>query len=169
MTYLLLVVVIIIFGVSGFFLMKRIDCFLERNRKEQVKLLESSEHYLRIGVSNPYVIDSCSEAVEKCGKKFPDFEVLFYSGTEEELVKAFFAHKLDLLFLAEKSVAKMEDDCCSKEIELSCVSTIMSDAGLTVEFVGEKKNRLKSFWKPDHKNQVIAEFLKCLDEISHYV
>ena len=50
MTYLLLVVVIIIFGVLGFFLMKRIDCFLEKNRKEQVKLLESSERYLRIGV-----------------------------------------------------------------------------------------------------------------------
>ena len=48
MTYLLLIVVIIIFGVLGFFLMKRIDCFLEKNRKEQVKLLESSERYLRI-------------------------------------------------------------------------------------------------------------------------
>lgn len=31
MTYLLLVVVIIIFGVLGFFLMKRIDCFLYKN------------------------------------------------------------------------------------------------------------------------------------------
>lgn len=169
MTYLLLIVVIIIFGVLGFFLMKRIDCFLEKNRKEQVKLLESSERYLRIGVSNPYVIDSCSDAVEKCGKKFPDFEVLFYSGTEEELLKAFLANRLDLLFLPEKSAVKMDDDYCSKEIELSCVSTIMSDAGLTVEFVGEKKNKLKSFWKQDHKKQVIVELLKCLDEISHYV
>lgn len=101
--------------------------------------------------------------------KFPDFEVLFYSGTEEELLKAFLANRLDLLFLPEKSAVKMDDDYCSKEIELSCVSTIMSDAGLTVEFVGEKKNKLKSFWKQDHKKQVIVEFLKCLDEISHYV
>ena len=88
MTDFLLAVVIIIFGVLGFFLMKRIDRFLESSRKEQVKLLESSEHYLRIGTSNPYVIDCCSEAFEKCEKKFPHFEVLFYSGTEEKLMEA---------------------------------------------------------------------------------
>ena len=79
------------------------------------------------------------------------------------------AHKLDLVFLPENSVVKMDTDCRSKAIELSCASTIMSEASVTVELVGEKKSRLKAFWERDHKEQVIVEFLKCLDEISHYI
>lgn len=142
MTDFLLTVVIIIFGVLGFFLMKRIDRFLESSRKEQVKLLESSEHYLRIGTSNPYVIDCCSEA--------------------------FLAHKLDLLLLSENSVVKM-DGCCLKEIELPCTSTMMSGSSLTVELVGEKQSKLTAFWKQDNKSQLITEFLKYSDEISHYI
>ncbi|SCH81194.1 Uncharacterised protein [uncultured Clostridium sp.] len=169
MTDFLLAVVIIIFGVLGFFLMKRVDRFLENSRKEQVKLLESSERYLRIGTANPYVIDACAEAFEKCEKKFPNSEVQFYSGIEEKLIEALMAHKLDLVFLPENSVVKMDTDCRSKAIELSCASTIMSEASVTVELVGEKKSRLKAFWERDHKEQVIVEFLKCLDEISHYI
>ena len=168
MTDFLLAVVIIIFGVLGFFLMKRIDRFLESSRKEQVKLLESSEHYLGIGTSNPYVIDCCSEAFEKCEKKFPHFEVLFYSGTEEKLMEAFLAHKLDLLLLSENSVVKM-DGYCLKEIELPCTSTMMSGSSLTVELVGEKQSKLTAFWKQDNKSQLITEFLKYSDEISHYI
>lgn len=148
--------------------MKRIDRFLESSRKEQVKLLESSEHYLRIGTSNPYVIDCCSEAFEKCEKKFPHFEVLFYSGTEEKLMEAFLAHKLDLLLLSGNSVVKM-DGYCLKEIELSCTSTMMSGSSLTVELVGEKQSKLTAFWKQDNKSQLITEFLKYSDEISHYI
>lgn len=101
-------------------------------------------------------------------EKFPHFEVLFYSGTEEKLMEAFLAHKLDLLLLSENSVVKM-DGYCLKEIELPCTSTMMSGSSLTVELVGEKQSKLTAFWKQDNKSQLITEFLKYSDEISHYI
>ena len=44
----------------GWYLMGKLDAFLESNRQDQIALLSSSENILRIGFSDPFVADSLS-------------------------------------------------------------------------------------------------------------
>ena len=88
----------------GWYLMGKLDAFLESNRQDQIALLSSSENILRIGFSDPFVADSLSGVLEKYSRIHPSVSAFFFSGTETELMREFCSHKLDMIFLPEKVI-----------------------------------------------------------------
>lgn len=87
----------------GWYLMGKLDAFLESNRQDQIALLSASENILQIGFFDPLVADSLSGVLEKYSKIHPSVSASLFSGTETELMREFSLHKLDMIFLPENA------------------------------------------------------------------
>ena len=98
---LLLIVAVAAVFAFGWYLMGKLDAFLESIRQDQIALLSASENILRIGFFDPLVADSLSGVLEKYSKIHPSVSASLSSGTEAELMREFCSHKLDMIFLPE--------------------------------------------------------------------
>ena len=68
--------------IFGYFLMKKLDVFLENNWNRQETALTYGENSLRIGFSNPLMAGSLSDVLETYGKQHPDVSIHIFSGEE---------------------------------------------------------------------------------------
>ena len=89
--------------IFGYFLMKKLDVFLENNWNEQETALTYSENSLRIGFSNPLMAGGLSDVFETYGEQHPDVSVYIFSGEESELCRELETHKLDIIFLPKNT------------------------------------------------------------------
>ena len=83
--------------ILGYFLMNKLDVFLENNWNRQATALTYGKNSLRIGFSNPLM------AGETYGKQHPDVSIHIFSGEESELCRELETHKLDIIFLPENT------------------------------------------------------------------
>ena len=84
--------------IFGYFLMNKLDAFLENNWNEQENALAYGENSLRIGFSNPFMAGGLSDVLETYGKQHPDVSIHIFSGEESELCRELETHKLDIIF-----------------------------------------------------------------------
>lgn len=82
----------------GYFLMNKLDVFLEDNWNRQETALTYGENSLRIGFSNPLMAGGLADAFETYGKQHPDVSIHIFSGEESELCRELETHKLDIIF-----------------------------------------------------------------------
>ena len=79
--------------IFGYFLMNKLDAFLENNWNEQENALAYGENSLRIGFSNPFMASGLSDVLETYGKQHPDVSIHIFSGEESELCRELETHK----------------------------------------------------------------------------
>ena len=89
--------------IFGYFMVKKLDAFLENNRNEQENALTYGENSLRIGFSNPLMAGGLSDVFETYGEQHPDVSVYIFSGEESELCRELETHKLDIIFLPKNT------------------------------------------------------------------
>ena len=143
---LLIVAVAAVFA-FGWYLMGKLDAFLESNRQDQATLLSTSENNLRIGFFDPLVADSLTSGLETYSKIYPSVSVSLFSGTEAELTREFFSHKLDMIFLPEN--VSIPDKIRSQvdEISLEHMPVVMQYGGLQIEPITEGRIQQKVVWE----------------------
>ena len=83
--------------IFGYFLMNKLDVFLENNWNRQETALTYGENSLRIGFSNPFMAGGLADAFETYGKQHPDVSIHIFSGEESELCRELEIHKLDII------------------------------------------------------------------------
>ena len=120
--------------IFGYFLMKKLDVFLENNWNEQETALTYSENSLRIGFSNPLMAGGLADAFETYGKQHPDVSIHIFSGEESELCRELETHKLDIIFLPENTDISKKPHYNSRMVLLSCTPVVMEYADLPAIF-----------------------------------
>lgn len=133
---LLLVAAVAAMFLFGWFLMKRLDCFLEKNHQAQTLLLESGKDTLRIGFSNPSIADSISDVLERYSKRCSGISVYLFHGTEHELIKQLFHSK----------------------------SVMMKYGGLPIESIAKGHIMQKVLWSEETKTAFVDCFVECLKD-----
>jgi len=145
----------------GFFVVKKLDCFLENSRKSEDLLITANKNSLKIGFSNPLVADCLSEVLEKYSKMKPEISVFLFSGTEEELNREFSTQRLDVIFLPVSAVSeKMCDNI--REVQLSYTPVIMKYSGLPIEPITEECMSYHVLWSGFKDEPAISSFIECL-------
>ena len=95
------VVLIIIFAAAviafGYFLMNRLDCFLEEN-KRRISAGKGREPSggLRIAFENPVIAHAVSRSLEALSEKHPDEPLYFFTGSAEQIHNALKTNCIDL-------------------------------------------------------------------------
>lgn len=103
--FLLLVPILAVF-IFGWFLMKKLDAFLNENRKVQAGQLE---------------------------RDTPEFSVFLFHGDEEDLLEKLALHKLDIVFLPEQVDIPTDKEYNRKKVILESNLVLMKYGGLPIE------------------------------------
>ena len=92
--------------VSGYFMMKKLDIFLEDNRR----LIDSeiAENSLFIAFDNPMILDCVMPLFEKFSKANPNCQLHFLSGNTEDIYDKLNKNRIDFGFI--ENTASANDD-----------------------------------------------------------
>lgn len=111
--FALLIVVLVVF-IYGYFLMEKLDRFLEENQSQ--KLISGSK--LRIGFETPVIIDSIADLLEQFPSEYPNYELNLFYGSVSEIINGIENNKLDFGFIIESSNDILKDEYCSLSLQI---------------------------------------------------
>lgn len=161
--FLLLVSVLAIF-IFGWFLMKKLDDFLDENRKVQKEQLEKGGNALRIGFANPLVADSISDVLEQYSRLYPEFSVRLFHGNAEDLLKKVALNKLDIIFLPEQVDIPSDKDYNRKKVMLTSTPVIMKYGGLPIEPIVDGNVLQNIVWIEKNKASAVECFIEYVQD-----
>ena len=141
--------------IFGYFLMNKLDAFLENNWNEQENALAYGENSLRIGFSNPLMAGGLADAFETYGKQHPDVSIYIFSGEESELCRELETHKLDIIFLPENTDISEKTHYNARMVLFHCAPVAMEYADLPIEPITQNQITQKALWGNSKKSPVI--------------
>ncbi len=159
--FLLLLAVAATF-VFGYFIVKRVDLFLECNQKTEGLLLTADRNSLKIGFSNPFVADGLSDVLEKYWKMKPEISLILFSGTEDELNREFSDRRLDVIFLPVSAAVPEKTRDNTREVLLSCMPVFMKYGGLPIEPITKECIPYHVLWLELKEEAAASSFVECL-------
>lgn len=152
--------------IFGYFMVKKLDAFLENNWNEQEHALIHGENSLKIGFSNPLMADSLSDVLETYGKQHPDVFIHIFSGEDSELCRELETHELDIIFLPENTDISEKTHYNARMVLLRCAPAVMEYADLPIEPITQNQITQKVLWRNSEKSPVIDFFIGCLNTFS---
>lgn len=152
--------------IFGYFLMNKLDVFLENNWNRQETALTYSENSLRIGFSNPLMAGGLADAFETYGKQHLDVSIHIFSGEESELCRELETHKLDIIFLPENTDISEKTHYNARMVLLRCAPAVMEYADLPIEPITQNQITQIALWRDSKKSPVVDFFFGCLNKFA---
>ena len=142
--FVLLIVVLLAF-IYGYFLMEKLDKFLKENQSQ--KLISDSN--LRIGFETPAIIDSIADLLEQFSSEYPNYELNLFYGSVSEIINGLGNNKLDFGFIIENSNDILKDEYCSLSLQIkqSIITPVFID--ITVHPINTIEKPVRVIWKND--------------------
>lgn len=166
MQYIILLVSASAIFIFGYFLMKKLDDFLENNWNEQEHTPIYSKHGLRIGVSTPLIEDSLSDVLETYEKQHPDISIHIFNGEDSELCKELETHNLDMIFLPENTAVSKKTHYHSQTVPLRCSPVVIKYTGWPLKPITQNQISQKALWRNSEKSPVIDSLIRYLNKFA---
>lgn len=163
--FLLLTSVVAVF-IFSWFLLKRLDEFINKNEQAQAEQLEIDDNALRIGFVNPLVADSISDNLEQYSRQYPDVSIFLFYGAVEALLKKVTLYKLDIVILPEQVDIPFNKDYYLKETMMTLNPVIMKYGEFPIEPEVSGSSKQIILWMKQNKAYAVQGFMKYMDEIS---
>lgn len=165
----LLIIIVLATFIFGWFIMKKVDIFMEECRREQTGRFQTDGIVLRIGFANPLVADSISGALEQYSRQYPDSSVCLFQGDTEVLLKKVVVYKLDIVILPEQAKIPSDGKYKSKKVIMTSAPVIMKYGGLPIEPITDGNTAQTLVWLEDGKISAAAHLVKCIESETSYV
>lgn len=146
--------------VFGFFIMKRLDKFLENNHREIDEMTNAS--VLRIAVENPFMIESVSDLLERFSKKNPYCQLYLITGNAEEIASGLAANELDFGFISSDDQKNHAHEYAAVFVPLK-QGAISTTIGIPVMPIASEPIMTKVLWKKEEctlEKKQFAELLR---------
>lgn len=164
----LLIIIVLAAFIFGWFIMKKVDIFMEECKSSQMSQFQTDGMALRIGFANPLVADSISNALEQYSKQYPDISVCMFHGDAEELLRKVAVYKLDIVILPEQADIPSDRKYKSKKVIIASVPVIMKYGGLPIEAITDGKIAQTLVWLEDGEISAAAHLVKCIENETSY-
>ena len=159
MKELLLVCAVAAIIVFGYFVMKKLDAFLENNRHLIDE--EIAENSLFIAFDNPMILDSLMPLFEKFSKANPNCQLHFLFGNTEDIYDKLNKNHIDFGFI-ENNASANDDTCNCLIISARQNSIICEKAGCTIEPLNPSVIQTAVIWKKASSNALVRSFSELL-------
>ena len=145
MREIFLVIAVAAVFIFGFFVMKRLDAFLEDNRR---RILEKEDNaHLCIAFENPMTAESITPMLEKFSKKHPDCEINLFCGTSQEILKQIERNTVDFGLITSNTVIQL-NLCRQARIKLTQRTLSCENIGLPpIQPLGSENIPVVAVWK----------------------
>lgn len=142
--FALLIVVLVAF-IYGYFLMEKLDRFLEENQSQ--KLISGSK--LRIGFETPAIIDSIADLLEQFSSEYPNYELNLFYGSVSEIINGLGNNKLDFGFIIESSNNILKDEYCSLSLQIKQSVINPGSVDIAVHPINTIEKPARVIWQND--------------------
>ena len=143
------------FGVFGFFVMSKLDRFLEKLRGQNG--MQEKASCISVATSNPYVIPSVSTVFQKVGARYPDARCSVSVGREREALRFFDAGDADVAIVSAD--AKSGAAAQWARISLSPPPFYTVDGSVAVKPFETRALEQKVLWKNGALPALTLEFI----------
>lgn len=155
MKELLLVCVVVATIMFGYFIMKKLDDFLENNRR--LIDAEIAENSLLIAFDNPMIIDSLMPLLERFSKANPSCQIHFLFGNTEGIYDKLNKNRIDFGFI--EKTASANDDTYNCLIISEKQNSIYSEkTGCIIEPLNPSEIQTAVIWKKASSNTFVNSF-----------
>ena len=155
MKELLLVCAVAAIIVFGYFVMKKLDAFLENNRHLIDE--EIAENSLFIAFDNPMILDSLMPLFEKFSMANPNCQLHFLFGNTEDIYDKLNKNRIDFGFI-ENNTSANDDTYNCLILSAKQNSIICEKAGCTVEPMNPSEIQTAVIWKKTSSNALVNSF-----------
>ena len=142
--FILLIVVLVAF-IYGYFLMEKLDKFLKENQSQ--KLISDSK--LRIGFETPAIIDSIADLLEQFSSEYPNYELDLFYGSVSEIINGLGNNKLDFGFIIENSNDILKDEYCSLSLQIKQSVITPGSIDIAVHPINTIEKPARVIWQND--------------------
>lgn len=136
----------------GYYIMTRVDRFIEGNQRLIAAENRSSRCPVRIAAESPMLLNSIASALESCSEADPYIEFFLSSGRSSRLLEKLAQEQIDILLLTEEHAKQLEPQYASILIPYEKVKSFPSSLGLPVENLDEE-SRIGVVWKKNLKSK----------------
>lgn len=150
--------------VTGCFLMKKLDDFLENIRRANSVPSKPGKVVLRIGFSNPLVADGISGVLEQYSKQHLDISVSLFYGDTKDLLKKVGSRKLEIAFLPEQADIPSDQRYNRIKIMLPAAPVIMKYGGLPIEPIAEENVTQTVVWMEETETSAAKCFMEYMKD-----
>ncbi len=144
----------------GFFIMRKVDRFLEGRQPAQKTAPVHGR--LRLGLSNPMTVDSVAEILDRFGQRYPDIPVRLFHDKDETLVKALIRDRLDVVFVSEHTEFPSGEGIASQTVSMEVLPIDTKYNGLPIEPISSGPLRLTVLWRRMESVPATRYFVECL-------
>ena len=155
MKELLLVCAVAAIIVFGYFVMKKLDAFLENNRR--LIDAEIAENSLLIAFDNPMILDSLMPLFEKFSMANPNCQLHFLFGNTEDIYDKLNKNRIDFGFI-ENNASANDDTYNCLIISAKQNSIICEKTGCTIEPLNPSGIQTAVVWKKASSNALVNSF-----------
>lgn len=143
--YLLIPMMLAVFA-FGYYVMARVDRFIEENQRTIAAENRNGRCAVRIAAENPMLLNSIASALESCSEADPYLEFFLSSGKGSHLLAKLADEQIDILLLTEEHTRQLEQQFASIFIPYEKTPSIPSTIGLPIENLYEDV-RIGVAWK----------------------
>ena len=147
--YLLIPMMLAVF-VFGYYIMTRVDRFIEENQRLIAEENRNGRCAVRIAAENPMLLNSIAAVLENCSEADPYIEFFLSSGRCNRLLAKLADEQIDILLLTEEHAEQLEQQFTSIFIPCEKTPSIPSAIGLSIENLYEDV-RIGVAWKKRKK------------------
>lgn len=155
---LLLLIALITTFICGWFLMARVDKFLERNNQ----YLNAKQNTLDVGFSNLIAANCVVSILKQQTEVQSELLIRFFCGDEEKMIKQLLSGKLDAIFLSKSAVIPDDMHYNSKEVLLDDKDVGMEYEELHIELLGKHHIMQNVIWLNESKTLDIRYLIACI-------
>lgn len=149
--------------IFGWFLMKKLDAFLDENQKVQETYPDKDGHVLKIGFVNPLVADSISDVLEQYSRQYPEYFIRLFYGDAKDLLKKAALYKLDIIFLPEQVDIPSDKGYNKKKVLLESNPVLMKYGGLPIEPIVDGNVLQNIIWIEENEVPAVKCFIKYME------
>lgn len=155
MKELLLVCAVAAIIVFGYFIMKKLDAFLENNRR--LIDAEIAKNSLYLALDNPMILDSLMPLFEKFSMANPNCQLHFLFGDTEDIYDKLNKNRIDFGFI-ENNASANDDTYNCLIISAKQNSIICEKTGCTIEPLNPSGIQTAVVWKKASSNALVNSF-----------
>ena len=155
MIELLLVCAVAAIIVFGYIIMKKLDAFLENNRR--LIDAEIAKNSLYLAIDNPMILDSLMPLFEKFSKANPNCQFHFLFGNTEDIYDKLNKNRIDFGFI-ENNASANDDTYNCLIISVKQNSVFCEKAGCTIEPMNPSETQTSVIWKKASSNAFVNSF-----------
>lgn len=134
----LFLILIVLAGFAfGYYIMTKVDRFIEENQRLILDESRNGQRKVRIGAESPMLLDSVTSALDSCSNA--DVRIAFFlsSGKKTRLLEKLRAEQIDIVLVAEDRTEQLGREYASLRIPHERNATSVTFLGLPVEDLNE--------------------------------